>query len=65
MNIQRTLKNQLIDKLKTSNKIIILYGARQVGKTTLINAILDELNLKSLKINGDQTKFVDILFKRF
>ncbi len=61
MNIQRTLKNQLIDKLKTSNKIIILYGARQVGKTTLINAILDELNLKSLKINGDQTKFVDIL----
>jgi len=59
--ITRLLSDQIANKLKTSDKIIILYGARQVGKTTLINIVLEGLNLKTLKVNGDQSKFLDIL----
>ena len=44
-NLKQTLLN--LDK-----KILILQGARQVGKTALVNEILSELNTtKSLKVN--------------
>jgi predicted AAA+ superfamily ATPase len=59
--ITRSLKSQLNEKLKADNKIIILYGPRQVGKTTLVSMVLEDLNVKTLKVNGDQSKFVDIL----
>lgn len=62
--IKRLLKTQIIDKLKTGgkigNKIILLYGARQVGKTVLINSIISELGLKTLSINADQSKYIDV-----
>lgn len=35
------------------NKAIIIYGARQVGKTTLVNAIVNKLNRPTLLLNGD------------
>lgn len=38
---QRTIKPQVIDAL-FHGKIIIIYGARQVGKTTLVKSILEE-----------------------
>lgn len=33
---------------------MVLYGPRQVGKTTLVNDIINELGLKTLILNGDQ-----------
>jgi hypothetical protein len=38
---QRKIKPQIIDRL-WQNKVIIIYGARQVGKTTLTKQILEE-----------------------
>lgn len=35
------------------NKTIILYGARQVGKTTLVNEFIRQLKMKTLVLNGD------------
>lgn len=43
MYIQRTAE-QLLKKLLNTGKIIILYGARQVGKTTLLKTIFPENN---------------------
>ena len=34
-------------------KAIILYGARQVGKTTLVEALVKKLDKKTLLLNGD------------
>lgn len=59
--IPRALVNQIINRLKQSNKIIILYGARQVGKTTMIKWLLKNEFSKILEINADQKKYHDIL----
>lgn len=64
MLIQRSITAIIIDKLKTSNKGIVIYGARQVGKTTLVKDIIEKLGLKTLTINGDQSNFIDILSSR-
>lgn len=64
MIIPRLLKKEILNKLKNNNKAIILYGPRQVGKTTLIKEIINELPYKTLEINADQQKFHDILSSR-
>jgi uncharacterized protein len=40
--IQRTLKKQILDAFKL-NKVILIWGARRVGKTTLVKSIIEEL----------------------
>src|SRR3989344_8137740 len=62
--IPRALTKVVVDKLNTFNKGIVIYGARQVGKTTLVNEIVNKLNLKVLTINGDQSLHVDVLSSR-
>ncbi len=49
--IPRILKKLIIERLP-SGKAIILFGARQVGKTTLINDILEDRS-DVLRLNGD------------
>lgn len=61
MYIKRYLKNTIIKNLKNYSKAIILYGARQTGKTTLIKEIIKEINLKTLFINADEQKYIEIL----
>lgn len=62
--ISRSLTSIIKEKLITSKKGIVIYGARQVGKTTLVNEIIHSLNLKTLTINGDQSRFLDVLSSR-
>jgi len=50
--IQRYLKNQIIDYLKPG-KVVVLYGPRQIGKTTLIKEINTELKYRTLFLNGE------------
>lgn len=64
MNIKRTLLPTISDKLFSFDKVIILYGARQVGKTTLINEVLDTFPGRILRINADELKYLDILSSR-
>lgn len=64
MIIPRSLTAVITQKLTSSNKGVIIYGARQVGKTTLSNNLINTLNLKTLTINGDQSRFLDILSSR-
>lgn len=50
--------------LAESGKIILVYGARQVGKTTLINRILSATGYKTLTVSGDEEHFHSILSSR-
>lgn len=64
MKYARKIHPLLLDDIKSSNKVIILYGPRQSGKTTLSKLAAEELNYKSLYINADQSKYIDILSSR-
>ncbi|MBI4947374.1 MAG: ATP-binding protein [Bacteroidetes bacterium] len=65
MLLKRTVEKEILRKLKTQNKVIIIYGARQVGKTTLVEQIIRLRKFKKvLKINADQQKHIDIFSKR-
>lgn len=48
----RILKKQIQDDL-FKGKVLILYGARQVGKTTLIKEIISELNVENVYMSCD------------
>src|SRR3989338_5858365 len=54
MKIKRNLLSILRNGLTETNKGLVIYGPRQVGKTTLINDLLSEFQLKTLILNGDQ-----------
>ncbi len=62
--IPRILQSEIKETLNQKPKIIVLYGPRQVGKTTLVKEILKELPRKSIEINADQLKYNDILSSR-
>ncbi|TAE52268.1 MAG: ATP-binding protein [Bacteroidetes bacterium] len=49
----RSLLAILTEKLSGPRKIILLYGARQVGKTTLVREFLGSYEGKVLEINAD------------
>jgi len=61
--IGRTLETELKDALLLSGKIIVLFGPRQVGKTTLIEKILSESKLTFLQINADEQKYANAFGK--
>lgn len=63
MNIQRELFLAIEEKIKTSSKVVLLYGARQVGKTTLIKKILNTSfsEYKTLSLTGEDRRYLDIL----
>jgi predicted AAA+ superfamily ATPase len=62
MKVQRYLKEPIESRLVgDKNKIVILYGARQTGKTTLATNILDASGKRVITVNADQQKYVDVL----
>ncbi len=64
MDIDRLIKPQIIADLKRQRKVVLLYGPRQAGKTTLSKNIVQEIGLKTLMINADQSKYIDVLSSR-
>ncbi|MDD3077624.1 MAG: ATP-binding protein [Paludibacter sp.] len=58
--IQRLIKTR-IDKRLTPNKVILLFGARRVGKTILMRQIIDSFTGKSLVLNGEDINTLTLL----
>ena len=52
---------ELILKKLQPNKVVILYGARRVGKTMLVKEILANVNEPILRLNGDDINVHDKL----
>ncbi len=59
--IPRSIEKQIVERIKNTNKVIVLYGARQVGKTTLMKSLLKKRFKNILEVNADQKKYQDIL----
>ena len=62
--IARFLENQILERIQQSSKIVLIYGSRQVGKTTLVKGLLKKLPYKTLNINADNRDFADVLSSR-
>ncbi|MBN8680254.1 MAG: ATP-binding protein [Chitinophagales bacterium] len=65
MIIKRIQEQNLLAELTAvKSKVLILYGARQVGKTTLIHETLRGFQGKVLEINADNIPFMESLSSR-
>ena len=64
MFIARTIQKKLKDEILAGDKAILLFGARQVGKTTLIQQLLAQLPYRALQINADELRYIDVLSSR-
>lgn len=56
MIIQRSIQKSIVERIANpgqTRKVIIIYGARQVGKTTMVKEILDRIELKKEYFNCD------------
>jgi uncharacterized protein len=60
----RLFQTPILDRLTNSSKIVVLYGPRQVGKTTLIRHLLTQLLYRTLAINADALCYIDVLSSR-
>lgn len=58
MLINRYIEKDLVSNLER-NKIILIYGARQVGKTTLLIQIKEQLKKEALFISGEDKLIED------
>jgi predicted AAA+ superfamily ATPase len=61
MMIQRALTDRILEKIRKENKVVVIYGARQTGKTTLVKEIISRLPYRYLEINSDQRKYLEVL----
>ena len=64
MRIPRAIKPDIISRLQASNKVVILYGPRQVGKTTLAREIISDWPGRALEISADESRYIDVLSSR-
>ncbi len=60
MKIQRRLLSQLQQAIQPG-KVVVLYGPRQVGKTTLVQDLLAETSLAHTYLNADELTYREAL----
>ncbi len=57
----KRIASKKINDLLYKGKVIIIYGARQTGKTTLLESTLKDIKAKALILNGDDSETREIL----
>ncbi len=62
--IQRSIQKKILQTLQTEQKVILLFGPRQVGKTTLIKQLLAGQSGSYLVLNGDQLTHHELFASR-
>jgi predicted AAA+ superfamily ATPase len=60
----RVLDREIFGRLKPGREIIVLYGARQTGKTTLVEMVLSKFRGKILSVNANEIRYVDVFSSR-
>lgn len=59
--IERRLTN-VISSLLTNQKVLLVYGARRVGKTVLIRQVSEKYAGKALFLNGEDAS-TEVMFR--
>lgn len=61
--IDRIIENQIISQL-SSNKVLLLYGTRRVGKTFMLQSIQEKIKEKPIVLNGEDLDIQEIFQRR-
>ena len=61
--LKRSVEDKVYSKLKT-NKAVLIFGARRVGKTVLIKQIIKKFQGKYLLLNGEDFDSLSLLEPR-
>ena len=64
MFMDREIHASMLHRLEEGGKILLLFGARRVGKTTLARRLIGELPLKTLELTGDDAITSGLLASR-
>lgn len=64
MFLDRELHASLRQRLEEGGKVLLLFGARRVGKTTLARRLMEELPYKTLELTGDDAVVSGLLAAR-
>lgn len=62
-SIQRVIENQIVKSLN-SNKVILLFGTRRVGKTFLLRSMRSKLPDDTIYLNGEDIEVQEMFRKR-
>ena len=62
--IRRHYERLISEQMQLDNRVIVVYGPRQVGKTTLVRLLLENYPGKVLTINADDTDYQPVLSSR-
>jgi predicted AAA+ superfamily ATPase len=62
--ISRIYEAVLTEQMQLDNRVLVIYGPRQVGKTTLMHLILQKYAGKTLEINADDIDYTSVLSSR-
>lgn len=62
--ISRIIEKRCIERLAVSNKVMLLYGPRQGGKTTLVKQLGKSSGLKTLYLSADISRDENLLMQR-
>ena len=54
------MRKSILDELIKGQKLVVLYGARQTGKTSLLTSITNELPYKTVRVNADQARYQEV-----
>lgn len=60
MKIKRSILPQIQNSLQ-AGKVLVLYGPRQVGKTTLVKGLVESLSTRSKFVNADELIYREVL----
>ena len=63
MLIKRLIKDQVLKSL-TPNKVIVLLGSRRVGKTVLVNQVIENINEPYILLSGEDFTTLSLLERR-
>ncbi len=62
--IVRTIEDGIIKTLKTKRKVVLVFGARRVGKTEMAKKIIEKMSLSHRLLNGEDIEHRALLEQR-